>query len=77
MPSLLQFICMTGDLVKAMLDCSKPIIAVVDGLAGSNIGWVYRQVIGRHFPAMSLVQVADLLEEGAKVEIEVTAVVPN
>ena len=43
----------------------------------SDIGRMYRQVIGRHFPAMSLVQVADLLEEGAKVEIEVTAVVPN
>lgn len=41
------------------------------------IGATYRQVLGRHFPAMALVQVADLLEEGAMVEIEGTAVVPN
>lgn len=41
------------------------------------IGAIYRDVLGRHFPAMALVQVADLLEEGALVEIEGTAVVPN
>jgi len=41
-----------------------------------EIGEVYRRVIGRHFPAMSLLVVADLLEEGAKVEIEATAVIP-
>jgi len=41
------------------------------------IGAIYREVLGRHFPAMALVQVADLLEEGAMVEIEGTAVVPN
>ncbi|QDU66478.1 RidA family protein [Engelhardtia mirabilis] len=37
------------------------------------IGAAYRETIGRHFPAMALVQVADLLEEGAMVEIEATA----
>lgn len=41
------------------------------------IGEVYREVIGSHYPAMTLVQVADLLEEGAKVEIEATAVLPS
>jgi enamine deaminase RidA (YjgF/YER057c/UK114 family) len=41
-----------------------------------EIGEVYRRVIGRHFPAMSLIVVADLLEQGAKVEIEGTAVIP-
>ena len=41
-----------------------------------EIGESYRTVIGKHFPAMTLVQVSDLLEEGAKVEIEVTAVLP-
>jgi enamine deaminase RidA (YjgF/YER057c/UK114 family) len=41
-----------------------------------EIGEAYRRVIGRHFPAMTLVVVKDLLEEGAKVEIEATAVVP-
>ncbi len=42
----------------------------------SEVGQVYRRVIGRHFPAMTLVQVAALLEDRAKVEIEATAVVP-
>ena len=42
-----------------------------------TLGAAYRQVFGRHFPAMSAVIVAGLVEERAKVEIEVTAVVPN
>jgi enamine deaminase RidA (YjgF/YER057c/UK114 family) len=42
-----------------------------------EIGAVYREVVGRHFPAMSAVQVADFVEDGAKVEIEVTAVLPD
>jgi enamine deaminase RidA (YjgF/YER057c/UK114 family) len=41
-----------------------------------EVGDAYRRVIGRHFPAMTLVVVAGLLEDRAKVEIEVTAVVP-
>ena len=41
-----------------------------------SIGAAYREVIGRHFPAMSVVVVAGLLEAGAEVEIEATAVVP-
>lgn len=41
------------------------------------IGQVYREVIGRHFPSMTLVQVADLLEDRAKVEIEATAILPE
>jgi len=40
-----------------------------------GIGTAYREVIGRHFPAMSVVVVAGLLEPRAKVEIEATAVV--
>lgn len=40
-----------------------------------EIGEVYRRVFGDHYPAMSLFEVKDLLEEGAKVEIEATAVV--
>ena len=41
------------------------------------IGEAYRDVIGRHFPAMSAVQVAALVEDAARVEIEVTAVIPE
>lgn len=42
-----------------------------------EIGAAYREVIGRHYPPMSVVGVADLVEQGAKVEIEATAVVPE
>ncbi|MBA2627600.1 MAG: RidA family protein [Gemmatimonadales bacterium] len=45
--------------------------------ARAAIGTAYRKVIGSHFPAMSLVIVAGLLEERARVEIEATAVVPR
>lgn len=40
------------------------------------IGRAYREVMGKHFPAMAVVVVAGLLEDRAKVEIEGTAVVP-
>ena len=41
-----------------------------------DIGAAYRETIGRHFPAMAVVEVAALLEDRAKVEIETTAVIP-
>ena len=41
------------------------------------IGVAYRELIGRHFPAMTAVEVRALIEDAAKVEIEVTAVVPE
>lgn len=41
-----------------------------------EIGRHYREVIGRHFPPMTAFEVADLVEDRALVEIEVTAVVP-
>ncbi len=40
------------------------------------LGASYRKLMGRHYPAMSLVQVKGLVEEGAMVEIEATAVLP-
>lgn len=40
-----------------------------------EVGAAYRDVMGRNFPPMSVVQVVALIEEGAKVEIEATAVV--
>lgn len=42
-----------------------------------ELGAAYRDVIGRHYPAMALVQVAALLEDRARLEIEATAVVPD
>ena len=49
---------------QAYMDATKP------------IGAAWRELIGRHFPAMALVEVAALLEAGAMVEIEATAVLP-
>lgn len=43
----------------------------------SELGPVYRDAMGRNFPAMTCVQVAALVEARAKVEIEVTAVLPD
>jgi enamine deaminase RidA (YjgF/YER057c/UK114 family) len=42
-----------------------------------DMGAAYREIIGKHFPAMALVQVVALVEPRAKVEIEATAVVPG
>jgi enamine deaminase RidA (YjgF/YER057c/UK114 family) len=45
--------------------------------AYKEIGAAYRDIVGSHYPAMSAVQVSGLIEDGARVEIEVTAVVPD
>lgn len=42
-----------------------------------DLGRIYRDIIGRHYPAMALVQVMALVEDRAKVEIEATAVIPQ
>ena len=42
----------------------------------AEIGDVYRELIGRHFPAMTALPVAGFVEHGAKIEIEVTAMLP-
>lgn len=41
-----------------------------------KIGVIWKDLVGRHYPAMSLVEVADLLEQGALVELEATAAIP-
>jgi enamine deaminase RidA (YjgF/YER057c/UK114 family) len=43
----------------------------------SELGEVYRALMGRHYPAMAVVEVKALIEDRAKVEIETTAVVPK
>jgi len=45
--------------------------------AGPALGEAYRSIFGRHFPAMTAVQVTALMEADAVVEIEATAVVPD
>jgi enamine deaminase RidA (YjgF/YER057c/UK114 family) len=41
------------------------------------IGTVYRELLGRHYPAMAAVEVVALIEDRAKVEIQATAVIPD
>jgi enamine deaminase RidA (YjgF/YER057c/UK114 family) len=45
--------------------------------AYKKIGEAYREIIGRHYPTMTAVQVVALIEDRARVEIEVTAIVPE
>ena len=45
--------------------------------AQRGLGAAYREVIGRHYPAMTAVEVGALMEARAKVEIEATAIVPD
>jgi enamine deaminase RidA (YjgF/YER057c/UK114 family) len=45
--------------------------------AAKEMGVAYREIIGQHYPAMTVVEVSALLEADARVEIEVTAVVPE
>lgn len=41
-----------------------------------EVGAAYREIIGRNYPVMSVVEVSGLIEDGAKLEIEATAVIP-
>jgi enamine deaminase RidA (YjgF/YER057c/UK114 family) len=45
--------------------------------AARALGAAYREIIGRHYPAMAAIEVKGLMDDQAKVEIEVTAVVPD
>lgn len=42
-----------------------------------GIGQAYREIIGRHFPAMAAMQVVALVEDRAKIEIQATAIIPE
>ena len=44
---------------------------------GAEIGATYREIIGKHFPVMAVVQVVALIEAEAEIDIEVTAVIPD
>jgi enamine deaminase RidA (YjgF/YER057c/UK114 family) len=45
--------------------------------SAKEMGAAYRQIIGQHYPAMTVVEVSGLVEADARVEIEVTAVIPE
>jgi enamine deaminase RidA (YjgF/YER057c/UK114 family) len=45
--------------------------------AAQSIGAAYRELMGRHYPAMTAVQVVALVEDAARVELEATAIIPD
>ena len=54
------------------------VTSIDDYLASAKeIGTAWREILGKHYPAMALVQVVRLVEKAARVEIEATAVVPR
>lgn len=53
--------------------CDKPAYLT----ARRDLGRVWRQLIGKHYPAMSMIFVSDLLDAPGKIELEATAVVPE
>jgi enamine deaminase RidA (YjgF/YER057c/UK114 family) len=53
--------------------CDRPAYLV----ARAELGKIWRRHMGRHFPAMSMIFVSDLLDHPAKIELEATAVVPT
>ena len=53
--------------------CDKPAYLA----ARAELGRIWREVMGRHYPAMSMIFVADLLDSPGKIELEATAVIPQ
>jgi len=53
--------------------CDKPAYLA----ARAELGRIWRRLMGRHYPAMSMIFVADLLDHPGKIELEATAVVPT
>jgi enamine deaminase RidA (YjgF/YER057c/UK114 family) len=53
--------------------CDKPAYLA----ARAGLGRIWRRLMGRHYPAMSMIFVADLLDAPGKIELEATAVIPT
>jgi len=53
--------------------CDKPAYLA----ARAELGRIWREVMGRHYPAMSMIFVSDLLDSPGKIELEATAVIPG
>lgn len=53
--------------------CDKPAYLA----ARAELGKIWRRLMGRHFPAMSMIFVSDLLDNPGKIELEATAVIPE
>ena len=53
--------------------CDKPAYLAARG----ELGRIWRELMGRHYPAMSMIFVADLLDSPGKIELEATAMIPE
>jgi enamine deaminase RidA (YjgF/YER057c/UK114 family) len=53
--------------------CDKPAYLA----ARRELGGIWRRLMGRHYPAMSMIFVSDLLDSPGKIELEATAVIPQ
>jgi enamine deaminase RidA (YjgF/YER057c/UK114 family) len=53
--------------------CDKPAYLA----ARRNLGGIWKRLMGRHYPAMSMIFVSDLLDSPGKIELEATAVIPQ
>jgi enamine deaminase RidA (YjgF/YER057c/UK114 family) len=53
--------------------CDKPAYLA----ARRELGDIWRRHMGRHYPAMSMIFVSDLLDSPGKIELEATAVIPR
>jgi enamine deaminase RidA (YjgF/YER057c/UK114 family) len=53
--------------------CDKPAYLA----ARAELGRIWRELMGRHYPAMSMIFVSDLLDSPGKIELEATAVIPT
>lgn len=76
--NVLAVLCAAGGLPRHIARltaycCDKPAYLAARG----ELGAIWRRRMGSHYPAMSLVFVADLLDAPAKIELEATAVIPS
>jgi enamine deaminase RidA (YjgF/YER057c/UK114 family) len=79
--ALRNVLAVVGEAGGGAPDVARLTVYVVDRAeylaARAELGAAWKRVMGSHYPAMALVQVAGLVEEGALVEIEATAAVPR
>jgi len=76
--NIVAVLCEGGAAPAHLVSLTWYLTDIEDYLANAReIGRAWREVIGRHFPAMAVVEVTRLVERRAKVEIQATAVVPN
>ena len=76
----------SGEIAPQFEQALKNILAVLGEAGGRaepaylaarpELGRIWRKLMGRHFPAMSMIFVADLLDAPGKIELEATAVIP-